>query len=73
MPGPDLTGAAPGTGSSITVVPANQVSWADLQAVFGDRGEAARCRCQWSEDLGRASPWPCSRTWPKETRVLLEA
>ncbi|MCZ2830794.1 GNAT family N-acetyltransferase [Modestobacter sp. VKM Ac-2986] len=48
MPGPDLTG------SSITVVPANQASWADLQAVFGDRGEAARCRCQWFKHPGRA-------------------
>jgi len=31
----------------ITVVPANRVSWADLQAVFGERGEPHRCQCQW--------------------------
>jgi GNAT superfamily N-acetyltransferase len=30
----------------ITVVPANEVSWADLQMVFGTRGEASRCQCQ---------------------------
>ena len=28
------------------IVPANQASWDDLQAVFGTRGSAARCQCQ---------------------------
>jgi GNAT superfamily N-acetyltransferase len=37
----------------LTVVPANEVSWADLQTVLGDRGEAARCQCQWSKNPGR--------------------
>jgi GNAT superfamily N-acetyltransferase len=31
----------------ITVVPANQASCDDLRAVFGDRGEPARCQCQY--------------------------
>jgi GNAT superfamily N-acetyltransferase len=31
--------------SSISVVPANEASWDDLQAVFG-RGGAAKCQCQ---------------------------
>lgn len=31
----------------LRIVPANQASCEDLAAVFGDRGEAARCRCQW--------------------------
>lgn len=31
----------------ISVVPANDVSWDDVQAVFGRRGEPARCQCQW--------------------------
>lgn len=31
---------------SYTVVPANGASWADLAAVFGVRGPAARCWCQ---------------------------
>jgi hypothetical protein len=33
-------------GQAITVVPANQASWSDIQAVFGTRGAAWRCRCQ---------------------------
>ncbi len=31
----------------LVIVPANQASWEDLQAVFGERGDAARCQCQW--------------------------
>ena len=30
----------------ITVVPANEVSWEDLRAVFGTRGDPYRCSCQ---------------------------
>lgn len=30
----------------ISVVPANEASWDDLQAVFGTRGPAVRCQCQ---------------------------
>ena len=29
-----------------SVVPANEASWADLQAVFGARGQTSRCQCQ---------------------------
>jgi GNAT superfamily N-acetyltransferase len=36
-----LTIAAP-----VTVVPANQASWDDIQTIFGVRGFAARCQCQ---------------------------
>src|SRR5687768_196502 len=36
--GPGATG--------VTVVPANEASWEDLQAVFGTRGYASRCQCQ---------------------------
>jgi GNAT superfamily N-acetyltransferase len=32
--------------SEVTVVPANEASWADLQTVFGTRGPASRCLCQ---------------------------
>lgn len=32
--------------AAITVVPANEASWDDLQAVFGTRGYAFRCQCQ---------------------------
>jgi GNAT superfamily N-acetyltransferase len=31
---------------SITIRPANEASWDDLQAVFGDRGSARFCQCQ---------------------------
>ena len=30
----------------VTIVPANEASWEDLQAVFGTRGDPARCQCQ---------------------------
>ncbi|HUR15272.1 MAG TPA: hypothetical protein VM097_12355, partial [Mycobacteriales bacterium] len=30
----------------IAVVPANEASWEDLQAVLGDHGDAAGCQCQ---------------------------
>lgn len=30
----------------VTVVPANEATWEDLQRVFGSRGQAARCQCQ---------------------------
>jgi GNAT superfamily N-acetyltransferase len=31
---------------AITVVPANEASWEDLQTVLGTRGQASRCQCQ---------------------------
>ena len=31
---------------AISVVPANEASWEDLQTVFGARGAATRCQCQ---------------------------
>jgi GNAT superfamily N-acetyltransferase len=38
-----MAGRAP---DEITIGPANEVPWDDLQAVFGTRGSAARCQCQ---------------------------
>ncbi len=32
--------------SPITIVPASQASWDDLQAVLGTRGDPSRCQCQ---------------------------
>ena len=32
--------------AELTVVPANEASWEDLVAVFGQRGDPARCYCQ---------------------------
>lgn len=32
--------------SALTIIAANEVSWEDIQAVFGRRGSAAVCQCQ---------------------------
>jgi GNAT superfamily N-acetyltransferase len=32
--------------AELTIVPANQASWEDVRAVFGDRGDAHVCQCQ---------------------------
>ena len=34
------------TTPAITIVPANEASWEDLQAVLGTRGDQHRCQCQ---------------------------
>jgi len=34
------------TEPALSVVPANEASWQDLQTVFGMRGQASRCQCQ---------------------------
>ena len=31
---------------AVTIVPASEASWEDLQAVFGTRGDAFICQCQ---------------------------
>ena len=41
------TPAAEAPEEAPSVVPANEAPWEDLQAVFGPRGEAHRCQCQW--------------------------
>jgi len=42
--------------TELTIVPANEASWADLQAVFGDRGDPPRCQCQ-RYKLARGESW----------------
>jgi GNAT superfamily N-acetyltransferase len=37
---------APEATADLTIVPANEASWDDLQAVYGTRGSAAGCQCQ---------------------------
>lgn len=32
---------------SLSVVPANEASWQDLELIFGTRGDPATCQCQW--------------------------
>lgn len=34
------------TEPTLSVLPANEASWEDLQTVFGTRGPASRCQCQ---------------------------
>lgn len=34
------------TPPDLSIVPANEVSWEDLQAIFGSRGDPSRCFCQ---------------------------
>ncbi|MBO3748343.1 GNAT family N-acetyltransferase [Streptosporangiaceae bacterium NEAU-GS5] len=34
-------------GGAVRVVPANEASWDDLQAIFGTRGDASWCQCQY--------------------------
>jgi GNAT superfamily N-acetyltransferase len=43
------------TEPGISIVPANEASWDDLQAVFGTRGPASRCQCQRYKLLPRES------------------
>lgn len=35
------------TAAAVRVVPANEVSWPDLQAIFGTTGDPGGCYCQW--------------------------
>jgi GNAT superfamily N-acetyltransferase len=49
---------------AIVIVPANEASWADLQCVFGTRGDPARCQCQWNKTP--SSEW---RSIPVEERA----
>jgi GNAT superfamily N-acetyltransferase len=43
----------PVTAAQLTIVPANQASWADLRAVFGTADYPGRCYCQWFKSLDR--------------------
>ena len=40
-------------GADITVIPANKASCRDIQLVFGTRGYAADCQCQFFKTRGR--------------------
>jgi GNAT superfamily N-acetyltransferase len=51
--------------SGISVVPANEASWEDLQTVFGTRGQASRCQCQRYKLRRRES----FRSFPAEERA----
>jgi GNAT superfamily N-acetyltransferase len=50
----------------ITVVPANEASWNDIQAVFGTRGTAAICQCQ----RYKLAPRESFGSFPTDERAL---
>jgi GNAT superfamily N-acetyltransferase len=50
----------------LTIVPANEASWEDLQAVFGTRGQAAFCQCQ----RFKLRPKEAFSKFPVEERAL---
>jgi GNAT superfamily N-acetyltransferase len=52
--GSTKSGSARAAGE-ISIFPANEAAWEDLQAVFGARGEPHRCQCQWFKM--RAAEW----------------
>lgn len=52
---------------AVTIVPANQASWADLWAIFGTSGDPARCQCQWFK-LNRAE-WRAGRPEERAARL----
>ena len=61
--------------SDVTIVPANEASCGDLQAVFGTRGYAASCQCQRFKIRGRdwdlewTKPGPAPTSFPVEERA----
>jgi GNAT superfamily N-acetyltransferase len=55
----------PDTEPVISVVPANEASWQDLQSVFGTRGQAAGCQCQ----RYKLRPRESFRSFPAEERA----
>jgi GNAT superfamily N-acetyltransferase len=49
-----MTGDQPSAADPhVSVRPANEVSWEDIQTVFGTRGEAAACQCQYFKILNK--------------------
>jgi GNAT superfamily N-acetyltransferase len=50
----------------LTIVPANEARWDDLQTVFGTRGQACRCQCQ----RYKLRPRESFRSFPVEERAF---
>jgi GNAT superfamily N-acetyltransferase len=51
--------------SAISIVPANEARWEDLQTIFGTRGQASRCQCQ----RYKLRPRESFRSFPAEERA----
>lgn len=60
---------APITAEQLTIVPANEASWADLVAVFGTTDYACRCLCQRFKVVG----WFWRDTTKEERAAMLQA
>lgn len=58
--------ADPPTTPELTIVPANEASWEDLQAVLGTRGAAATCQCQ----RYKLAPKEAFKSFPAEDRAF---
>jgi len=54
----------PVTAAQLTTVPANEASWADLEAIFGTAGYPGRCYCQHFKTRG----WFWTQTTDEERR-----
>ncbi|GAA4182197.1 GNAT family N-acetyltransferase [Gryllotalpicola koreensis] len=39
--------------AQLRIVPANEASWSDVQMIFGERGDAHGCQCQWFKASAR--------------------
>jgi GNAT superfamily N-acetyltransferase len=55
-----------GVTEGIRVIPANQASWEDIQAVFGTRGSASYCQCQ----RYKLAPKEAFSRFPAEERAM---
>ena len=53
------------TNDGMTIVPANEARWADLQAIFGTRGEGFVCQCQ----RYKLQPREAFKHYPPEIRA----
>src|SRR6516162_7367112 len=62
------TAAKPISAAQLTIVPANQASWADLQAIFGVADYPGRCYCQHF----KTEVWPWSLSDDERRRRLRE-
>ena len=51
--------------AGLTILPANEASFEELQAIFGTRGEAAGCWCQ----RYKLKPREAFKHWPAEVRA----
>jgi GNAT superfamily N-acetyltransferase len=65
-----MTDAA--TTPAVTIVPANEASWEDLQAVFGARGESSRCLCQRYKVRGTDWDWATVLVEERAHRLRLQ-